>query len=312
MRCIDTHCHYNLEPLYSGKPSHFRIKPGDPILEGDWQHHFEVARQHGVLGGIVVGADLENSKKAVELHASEPRLVASVGLHPDLVDTKAAEFLKLTPSATPTELQNYLFTTIDQLYGELQALARSSEIIAIGEIGCDYYYFGDDQVINEVLRAAQERLFLQQLQLAHDLGLPVIVHTRDKAVQAYLDVLRLLKQTMPDHPFVLHCVSGPVDYIQQALTIGAYLGFDGNLSYKNAEPLHQILQMTPVERILIETDAPYLPPVPYRGQICEPWMVVKVTEQVCTLKNTTEEQLLANTARFFGAGITALLTDQTS
>lgn len=312
MRCIDTHCHYNLEPLYSGKPSHFRIKPGDPIVSGHWRQHLSTALQHGVLGGVVVGADLENSKRAIELHQLEPRLLASIGLHPDLVDSTATEYLKQNPHATTTALQAYLFSTVDSLAAELETLAKSTSLVAIGETGCDYYYFGDDHSVNEVLRAAQARLFQQQLQLAKRLNLPVIVHTRDKGDQAYFDALNQLKHAKLDQPFVLHCVSGPLDYIEQALAIGAHLGFDGNLTYKNAQSLEHILQLTPVDRILIETDAPYLPPVPYRGQICEPWMVVKVAERVCTLKDTTESQLLDTTARFFGPSVSSLITDQTS
>lgn len=312
MRCIDTHCHYNLEPLLSGKPSHFRIKPGDPILSGNWREHFATARHHGVLGGVVVGADLENSKKAVELHQLEPRLLASIGLHPDIVDTKAAEFLKQNPHTTAEALQDYLFTTTDQLFSELEALAHTSEIVALGETGCDYYYFESDQSINQVLRATQIRLFQQQLSLASSLNVPVIVHTRDKGEQAYHDALAQLIHAKLSQPFVLHCVSGPLGYVDQALAEGAYLGFDGNLSYKNAQSLHQILQITPANRVLIETDAPYLPPVPYRGQICEPWMVVNVAEHVCASKNIDETQLLDNTVRFFGGAVRNLITDQTS
>ncbi len=312
MRCIDTHCHYNLEPLYSGMPSHFRLKPNDPILDRNWQQHFETAHDQGVLAGIVVGADLENSKRAIEIHNTEPRILASVGLHPDIIDTKAAEFLKTNPHATVTELQNDLFSMIDHLLTELSTLARTSEVVAIGEIGCDYYYFGDDQAINQVLRTAQTHLFQLQLRLAQDLNLPVIVHTRDKAEQAYYDVLNHITQAKFERHFVLHCASGPLDYIQAALAIGAYLGFDGNLTYKNAQSLHQILEQTPADRVLIETDAPYLPPVPFRGQICEPWMVVKVAEYVCAAKGVIDQQLLINTAQFFGPSIAALIADQTS
>lgn len=312
MRCIDTHCHYNLEPLYSGKPSHFRIQSSDPILSANWQTHFTTAQQQGVLAGVVVGADLKNSQRAIELHQLEPRLVASIGLHPDIIEQMVTTFTNASPHATLDELQTQLFTEIDRLSAELDILAHNSDIVAIGETGLDYYFFGDDQALNTVLRRGQERLFQNQLKLAHTLQLPIIVHTRDKAEQAYLDALQTILDSHPTSPFVLHCVSGPENYIKTAIDAHAYLGFDGNLSYKNADLLRHILQLAPVDRILVETDAPYLPPVPYRGQVCEPWMVIKVAEQVCELKQCSEEQLLVNTASFFGSSVQTLITDQTS
>lgn len=312
MRCIDTHCHYNLEPLFSGQPSHFRIKPDDAILSGNWQAHFKTAQLHGVQAGIVVGADLTNSKRAIELHAIEPNLLASVGLHPDLAETNQAAFMIQHPHSTAMELQSHLFAQVDSMIIQLEKLLEAGEVVAVGETGCDYYYFGSDSTLNDIFRSTQARLFQSQLVLSKKYDLPVIVHTRDKGEQAYFDVLTHIEQAELNQPFVLHCVSGPLTYIQQAIAQGAYLGFDGNLTYKNADSLLKILEIAPVDRILIETDAPYLPPTPYRGQICEPWMVTKVAEFVCATKHISEEQLLTNTARFFGTAITTLLSDQTS
>ncbi len=310
MRCIDTHCHYNLEPLFNGQRSHFRIKDDDSILAKNWQIHWESAKNAGVLGGIAVGADLENSAIAISIHKQQPKILAAVGLHPELPSELLTTITTSSPELSIIELKNEVTLQLNQHLEKLSGLARNNEIVAIGETGCDYYYFTDDLVLNEFTRDLQAHLFAAQIKLANQLKLPVIVHTRDKKTQAYTDALSLIKQHYEFHkPFVLHCVSGPLEYVQAAIELGAYVGFDGNLTYKNNQDLLEILAMVPANRIVIETDSPYLPPTPYRGQVCEPWMVTSVATAVCDLKKITEETLLQNTVNLFGKPIETLLSD---
>ncbi len=313
MRCFDTHCHYNLEPLFSGQPSHFRIKPADPILTKNWQRHWETARQKGVLGGLVVGADLESSKRALKINTQEPHLLPTVGIHPGVVSEVVSHFLADQPEATGDELTEYLGEMFVAQIKILRSLAENSRVVAIGETGCDYFHFDTQTPFPDIQRAAQAQVFIAQIQLANELQLPLIIHVRDRMATAYTDALNLLKTHFAFiSPFILHCVSGPIEYVKAAVALGGFIGFDGNLNYKNNHDLLALLEIAPIDRIVVETDAPYLPPIPYRGQVCEPWMVTEVAKHLLSVKNITEEQLLANTVALFGEPVKKLITDQSS
>lgn len=308
MRCFDTHCHYNLEPLYSGEPSHFDLKPDSPLLQSHWSTHWQTAQEKGVRGGIVVGTDLTSSQKALAIHLKESQLLPSVGIHPGIITEAAIEFMQTYPEKTEIELETYLAEIFASQLLELKQLAQKPDVIAIGECGCDYFHFNDSTRYQSVVKKIQARVFADQIQIANEVDLPLIVHVRDKHTEAYSDVLALIKQTYAfKNSFVLHCASGPLTYIQQAITLGGYVGFDGNLTYKNNQDLLAILATTPVERVLLETDAPYLPPVPYRGQVCEPWMVIEVAKYLYQTKPITESQLLTNTKIFFGPRAAAII-----
>ncbi len=205
------------------------------------------AKTVGVEKFIVVGYDLPSSRKAVKQAAQYDPVYASVGIHPHEAETFNEEAL-----------------------AELAELAIQPKVIAFGEIGLDYYR-------DLSPRPAQHRAFLSQLALANELSLPVIIHCRD----AYPEMLSILKQELPAlNGGVLHCFSGSEEDAEKALNMGLYLGIAGPITFKNARGLREIVRSLPPDRILTETDAPYLAPDPYRGKRNEPAYVSYVAQKI--------------------------------
>ena len=251
---IDTHCHYNLEPLYES-----------------WQKHWKKAQENDIVGSVVVGTSAETSKRSIEISESQPGLFAAVGVHP---------------------------SEISQLnLGAIKELAKSDKVVAIGEIGLDYFRLkkSDRETRN------QQRIgFRTQLELAVELNLPAIIHVRDQSKGAYWDVLDILKSTWKSgSPFILHCISGPAEYATEAIKLGAYIGVAGNVGYPNSGPIRELLAQVPKERILLETDAPFLPPQTHRGKTCEPWMIKETSWHLTHAIGITSEEIIANTTKIF-------------
>lgn len=254
MNIIDTHCHYNLEPLFSESQG--------------WEHVWQEAQAAGVQKSIVVGTSLETTQHALEIAALSPRLFATAGIHPGEV----TEFCK--QDSTASELQQVISTQLEQLESTLQKATKKP--VAIGELGLDYFHYQKQYSTSrewQTWKTAQHVLAAAQLTLANKLQLPALLHVRSVDDTAYWDMLALLEQAQLSTPFVLHCASGPLSYISKALALGAYVSVAGNVTYKNADNIRAIVQVTPADRLLVETDAPYLPPHPYRGQTCRPAMI---------------------------------------
>jgi len=252
MRWTDTHCHLNHPDLYP-----------------EWRDALFRAQQSGVQRLILIGYDVESSRRAVELASQSDALYAAVGIHPhDAVQCDA-----------------------DAL-ATLRELAQQPRVVAIGEIGLDFYR-------DLSPRKAQYEAFYAQMQLAQSLGLPVILHCRD----AYDELLGVLAE-YPDVRGVLHCFSGMAAHAQRGLELGYFIGIGGVITFKNAEPLRAIVQSMPRDRLLLETDAPYLAPHPYRGTRNEPAHLPIIAQQVAALwevpLETLSELTEANVARVFG------------
>ncbi len=251
MRWTDTHCHLNHPDLYA-----------------EWQAVLYRAQQSGVQRLILIGYDLESSRRAVELSEQSHMLYAAVGIHPH----DAAQY---NSESLPT----------------LCELAAHPRVVAIGEIGLDFYR-------NLSPREAQYEAFHAQMQLALSLNLPVVIHCRE----AYEEVLSVLSR-YPDVRGVLHCFSGTAEQAQRGLELGYYLGIGGVVSFKSADLLRAIVQGMPRDRLLLETDAPYLAPHPYRGKRNEPAYLPLIAQQVAALWNAPLEQLSeiteANAQRLF-------------
>lgn len=210
--------------------------------------------------GLVVnpGCDLATSRTAVELAETFPHVYAAVGVHPgDCADWQ------------------------DSWLSELEQLAREHQKVrAIGEIGLDYYWKDNPP------RELQKHVFHAQMDLAEQLNLPIIVHDRE----AHGDCLAVVKE-YPDVTGVFHCYSGSAEMARELVELGWYLGFDGPITYKNARKAPEVLAAVPLERMLVETDSPYLTPEPFRGRRNDSGYVYRVAETIAQAKGLTAEEV---------------------
>lgn len=229
------------------------------------------AEEAGVRQIISMGDTMEASARAVADAEKYPALYAAVGIHPE--------------NAAPLS---------DADRAQLLAWARHPKVVAIGEIGLDYYWEKDND-----RRDAQRQCFIHQLDLARQLGLPVCIHDRE----AHGDLLAILKTEGRENTGVIHCFSGSWETARELLRLGWYLGIDGPVTYKNAAKLPDIVRRLPIDRILLETDSPYLAPVPHRGKRNEPAFVQSTAEFVANLRGiplaTLAEQTTANARRLY-------------
>lgn len=261
MKIFDTHCHYNMSPLYE-----------------NWQEHWQKAQEHGVVGSVVVGTNIETSKRAVEIAAQEENLHAAVGVHPYVYTSIDARDL-------PTQLVAH--------QSVLAMLLKQHPVVAIGETGLDYFRLTDEN--REVAIRNQQQALIMHINLANEFEKVLILHVRDKEEQAYWDTLQIVKEHYQfKKPFILHCVSGPKAYIEEALTLGAYIGVAGNVTYPSADSIREIVTLVPSDRLLSETDAPFLPPKAHRGKQCEPWMIAETVEFLQTQLEKDPQQLFLN------------------
>jgi len=212
-----------------------------------------IARAHeaGVGTFVTIGCDLVTSQAAVALAEQHPSVYASIGVHPHEVKHIA-----------------------DGWYDEFRLLAKNNKVVAYGEIGLDYHY-------NHSSPKEQRERFREQVQLARELALPVIIHTRE----AQEDTIAILKEeNASEIGGVFHCFSGDAWLAKDALDLGFYLSFSGIVTFQNATMLRDIAKTVPLDRLLIETDCPYLTPVPHRGKRNEPAYVTHVAQQLATLR----------------------------
>ncbi len=218
--------------------------------EGNLDAAVEAARQAGVGQMLCVGISVENRAQVVALAERYHEVVASVGVHPLDVDKGlAAE-------------------------EQLLQWAQHPKVVALGETGLDYYYSDES-------RELQQQSFAVHLRAAGKAGLPVIVHTRD-ARQDTLDLIR--EHGSPEHAGVLHCFTESWEMARAALDMNYYISLSGIVTFKNAEELREVARLVPLERLLVETDSPYLAPVPFRGKPNEPAFVREVAQFVADLK----------------------------
>ena len=217
----------------------------------------ERALAAGVVKIITMGDSLESSARSVALTEEFDPVYAAVGIHPE-------------------EVQPMTAATDDQL----AAWTAQEKVVAIGEIGLDYYWEKDEEK-----RALQRAIFVRQLDLARQLRLPVCIHDRE----AHGDMMKILKTEGRGLRGVLHCYSGSWEMAAELLKGDWYFGIDGPLTYKNAAKLPEIVQRLPAERILVETDSPYLSPMPFRGKRNEPAHVLYVAKKAAELRGESLE-----------------------
>ncbi len=207
---------------------------------------------------ITVGIDLKSSQKAVELAESFSGVFAAVGIHPhDAARADRASF------------------------AGIRQLLSQKKVVALGEIGLDYFkkYSPPD---------VQKKAFRAQLEIAKEEGVPVVIHARD----SYEDVLKILGECGTSHiKSVIHCFSGSVKMARQALELGCFISVTGIITFKNADNLRKIVEFVPLDRLLLETDAPFLAPEPYRGKVNEPAYLKEIAVAVAKIKGVSEEEI---------------------
>lgn len=247
-----------------------------PEFLTDLDPTLERAQEAGIGTLIVPGIDLPTSREAVSLAESHPGLFAAVGIHPH-------------------QSESWSQSTA----AELRELARSPAVKAIGEIGLDYYR-------DRAPRAAQRAALEGQLELAGELGLPVIVHNRASIEELLLVLIEWsggLEPSLQSRAGVLHAFSGEAEHAQTAIGSGFFIGVAGPLTYPNARPLRELVQRISLDRLLLETDSPYLPPQSHRGQRNEPSHLPEIATALAELHSAEFEQVTQltshNAARLF-------------
>ena len=249
---FDTHAHYDDQRFDSDRDALLRSLPEKNV-------------------GLVVnpGCDLSTSRTAVDLAQKYDFIYAAVGIHPE----NCADFV-------PEQMES------------LRQLAKEPKVVAIGEIGLDYYWPENPP------RELQQDVLRRQLQLAEELSLPVIIHDRD----AHADTLSIVRE-FPGVKGVFHCFAGSVEMAQELLKMGWMLSFNGAATFKNAKKAPEVIAAVPLERLMIETDAPYLTPVPHRGERNDSSYVRFVAEKIARIKGLSPEEVervtLENGRRFF-------------
>lgn len=229
------------------------------------------AKEVGVKYIVNVGSNLSSSYRSLTLSQTYSEIYATVGIHPH----EASEF-------DNSSLQ------------VLKDLAKADKVVAIGEIGLDYYY-------EHSPRDIQKKALRAQLTLAKSVGLPVVIHNRE----ADQDILNILKNSkIEEIGGVLHCFSSDITMAKACLDLGLYLGFGGVITFKKAKQLRQVVQQLPLSRILLETDCPYLSPHPLRGKRNEPAYLKFIAQKIGEIKGISLEEVVetttANACKFYG------------
>lgn len=256
---IDTHCHLNFK-----------------AFNQDYKLVYDQAVKAEVEKMVVVGTSLSSSQRAVEMAAELPGCFASVGIHPHHIK----EFIDLGKDAIKERLE--------QLIGQ-------KKIVAIGETGIDYYHYKNYPPVSEAIKEAQKELLTIHLELAQEFKKPVIFHCREAMDEMISYLLQLNIQLKWKPSGIFHCFSGTAKHLDKILDMGFYIGFDGNITYKENEELRKRVFETPLDRLLIETDSPYLTPEPHRGSRNTPAFVTIVAAWVAKIKNISENEVINQT-----------------
>ena len=238
----------------------------DSRFDKDRDKLIDQLKTNGIDIVLNPGADMASSIKAVSLAQKYDFIYAAVGYHPHDSKDMTEETLEV-----------------------LKSLTRKDKVIAIGEIGLDYHYDNSP-------RDVQKKWFREQIKLAKELNLPYIVHDRD----AHEDILKIMKEEAYDGMTgILHCFSGSVELAKEFIKLGFYISLAGPVTYKNAKTPKQVAKEIPLQHLLIETDSPYLTPVPYRGKRNEPTYVRYVASEIATIKDISFEKVATKTGENF-------------
>ena len=240
----------------------------DSSFDADRDALLSAQPSEGVDCVMLAGCSTADSRACIALAEQYPHVWCAAGIHPEQVDGLQPDWCE-----------------------QIRTMAAHEKVLAIGEIGLDYHYEGYD-------RDLEHTVLEQQLLLARELDLPVILHIRD----AMGDALEILRRMRPKG--VVHCFSGSAETARELTALGLYIGIGGVLTYRNARKVVQAVEVIPEDRLVFETDCPYLAPVPYRGQRCDSRMIAAVAERAAEIRHTDPQRLIRiaaeNGRRLFG------------
>lgn len=241
---FDAHAHYD-----------------DSKFDEDREAVITEIENNGVCGVVNASVDIPTSNAVVEYTQKHPLFYGAVGIHPENIENLPDDYLY----------------QLERLYKE------NEKIVAIGEIGLDYYW--------DIPKEPQQKIFSEQLELANELNAPVVIHDRE----AHGDTLEFLKKHRPKNA-LLHCYSGSAEFLKEILRLDCYISLGGTVTFKNARHSVEVAQVVPLNKLLLETDAPYLTPVPFRGKRNQSNYIVYAATKVAQLRGMTTQEILDITA----------------
>ncbi len=248
---FDSHAHYD-----------------DEKFSEDREEVIKAIEENGVCGVVNASVDIPTSQRVLSFTEKYPIFYGAVGIHPENIENLP---------------DNYL-DTLAKLYTE------QKKIVAIGEIGLDYYW--------DIPKDPQQRIFAEQLSLAGDLNAPVVIHDRE----AHGDTLRFLKKYRPKSA-LLHCYSGSAEFLKEILRLDCYISLGGTVTFKNARHSVEVAEVVPLDKLLLETDAPYLSPVPFRGKRNQSDYIIYAAQKIAELRGMKTQEILdittENSKRFY-------------
>lgn len=241
---FDTHAHYN-----------------DEKFDDDVEELLNTMSNNNVGGIVIPGFNIESSIKSIELANKHENVYCAIGIHPSDIENSEEK--------------------IDRQIEKIRELLKKEKIVAIGEIGLDYYWTKENMEL-------QKYAFKKQIELANEIDLPIIIHTRD-SIQDMIDILN--KEIRPKEASILHCCPFNRELVKEGLKMNFYISFAGPTTYKSSKNAEEIIKMVPDDRILIETDSPYLSPEPFRGQRNDSTKIKYIAEKIANIKDYDIEKV---------------------
>lgn len=231
----------------------------DTAFDGDRESIIKKLKENGVCNVINVGADLKTSQNSINLSREYDFIYAAVGVHPYDVQNLEEDYLD-----------------------KLKDMCKWKKVVAIGEIGLDYH-------MDDCNKKAQEKIFKEQIELSKTLNLPIIIHNRE----AHNDTMNIIKEYRPKG--VIHCFSGSKEMAKEVIKLGMYIGLGGVVTFKNAKNALEVAKTIPLENLVLETDAPYMAPVPFRGKRCDSTLIKFTAQKIAEIRNMDLDELLFKT-----------------
>jgi len=232
----------------------------DETLFKDLDNVISRARNSGVEKMVVIGWDANSSKLAIKIAEEYEFIYAVIGFHPENV-----------------------FDIDDDILYKTLNLYKHPKVVGIGEIGLDYHWTKEPEK-----REIQKSYFIKQIEFANRVGLPISIHSRD----AFADTIEILKKHRPEHSGVMHCYSGSVENIREVINLNLYIGLDGPVTFTNAKTPKEVAIEVPLEKLVVETDCPYLTPHPLRGTVNEPANISLIVDAIADLRQMSKKHLL--------------------